>query len=82
MHLRSSLRLALLALVLLALARPATAVAEDPPFVLFVGNLLPHKNLLRLLDAFTLVARRVACRLVIRGDGHPTHVREIRDRVE
>ena len=64
--------------------RPGAApgVAEDPPFVLFVGNILPHKNLLRLLDAFTLVARRVACRLVIRGDGHPTHVREIRDRVE
>jgi glycosyltransferase involved in cell wall biosynthesis len=57
-------------------------VAEDPPFVLFVGNILPHKNLLRLLDAFTLVTRRVACRLVIRGDGHPVHVREIRDRVE
>ena len=50
--------------------------------MLFVGNILPHKNLLRLLDAFTLVARRVACRLVIRGDGHPDHVREIRDRVE
>ena len=33
MHRRSSLWLALLALVLLALARPATAVADDPPFV-------------------------------------------------
>ena len=33
MQLRSILRLALLALVLVALARPATAVAEDAPFV-------------------------------------------------
>ena len=65
-----------------ARAGAAPGPAKDPPFVLFVGNLLPHKNILRLLDAFTLLARRVACRLVIRGDGHPTHVREIRDRVE
>ena len=33
MQLRSSLRLALLTLVLFALARPAAAVAEDAPFV-------------------------------------------------
>lgn len=61
--------------------REAPAPGGAPPFVLFVGNLLPHKNIFRLLDAFTLVARRVRCRLVIRGDGHPTHVREVRDRV-
>jgi hypothetical protein len=46
MKLRSSLRLALLALVLLALARPATAVAEDAPFVgwsaLLPGLTLPY----------------------------------------
>ena len=40
MHRRSSLRLALLALVLLALTRPAVAVAEDPPFVGW-SSLLP-----------------------------------------
>ncbi|MCQ8115634.1 hypothetical protein, partial [Vibrio parahaemolyticus] len=34
-------------------ARPGAVPGptEDPPFVLFVGNLLPHKNILRLLDA-------------------------------
>jgi glycosyltransferase involved in cell wall biosynthesis len=47
-----------------------------------VGNLLPHKNILRLLDAFTLVARRVRCRLIIRGEGHPGFVRDLRARLE
>jgi Family of unknown function (DUF5995) len=46
MRLRSSLRLAVLALVLLALAQPATAGAEDPPFVgwsaLLPGLSLPY----------------------------------------
>ena len=46
MQLRSFLRLALLALVLFGLARPATAVAEDPPFVgwsaLLPGLSLPY----------------------------------------
>ena len=51
------------------------------PYVLFVGNLLPHKNLLRLLDAFALVARRMRCRLVIRGEGHPRYVEEVRERI-
>jgi hypothetical protein len=45
-HLRSSSRLALLALVLLALVFPAAAVAEDPPFVgwsaLLPGLSLPY----------------------------------------
>jgi hypothetical protein len=44
MHLRSTLRLAVLALVFLALARPPTAVAEDPPFVGW-SSLLPGLSL-------------------------------------
>jgi glycosyltransferase involved in cell wall biosynthesis len=52
------------------------------PYFLYVSNLLPHKNLLRLLDAIALVRRRQPCRLVIRGDGRPTYVRAIRDRIE
>jgi hypothetical protein len=44
MHIRSSLRFALLAVLLLALARPTTAVAEDPPFVGW-SSLLPGLSL-------------------------------------
>jgi glycosyltransferase involved in cell wall biosynthesis len=52
------------------------------PYFLYVGNLLPHKNLLRLLDAFAIVRRRRPCRLVIRGEGRRAYVRALRDRVE
>jgi Family of unknown function (DUF5995) len=61
MHLRSTLRLALLALVLLALARPATAVAEDPPFVgwsaLLPGLSLPYD----VTSPDDCIAGRVQC---------------------
>jgi Family of unknown function (DUF5995) len=61
MHLRSSLRLALLALVLLALLRPATAVAEDPPFVgwsaLLPGLSLPYD----VTSPDDCIAGRVRC---------------------
>jgi glycosyltransferase involved in cell wall biosynthesis len=58
--------------------------APDPsedPYFLYVGNLLPHKNLLRLLDALAIVHRRRACRLVIRGEGRKPYVRALRERV-
>jgi hypothetical protein len=55
------LRLALLALVLLALARPATAVAEDPPFVgwstLLPGLSLPYD----VTSPDDCIAGRVQC---------------------
>jgi glycosyltransferase involved in cell wall biosynthesis len=51
------------------------------PYFLFVSNLLPHKNVLRLLDAFAMVRRRRPCRLVIRGDGRPAYAQAVRDRV-
>ena len=61
MHLRSSLRLALLALVLLALARPATAVAEDPPFVGW-SSLLPGLSLpYDVTSPDDCIAGRVQC---------------------
>ncbi len=52
------------------------------PYFLYVGNLLPHKNLLRLLDALAIVRRRWPCRLIIRGEGRPAYVRALRERVE
>jgi Family of unknown function (DUF5995) len=61
MQLRSTLRLVLLALVLLALARPATAVAEDPPFVgwsaLLPGVSLPYD----VTSPDDCIAGRVQC---------------------
>jgi len=54
----------------------------DEPYFLYVGNLLPHKNVLRLLDAFAIVRRRCPCRLIIRGEGRPAYVRALRKRVE
>src|SRR5215204_6482204 len=61
MQLRSSLRLALLALVLLALARPVTAVAEDAPFVGW-SSLLPGLSLPYDVDSPNdCIAGRVQC---------------------
>lgn len=60
-RLRSGLRLALLVLALLALARPATAVAEDPPFVgwtsLLPGLSLPYD----VTSPDDCIAGRVQC---------------------
>ena len=55
---------------------------RQDPYVLYVGNLLPHKNLPRLLDAFALLRRRQACRLIIRGEGRPAYARLLRERIE
>ncbi len=52
------------------------------PYLLYVGNLLPHKNLLRLLDAVAILRRRTSCRLIIRGDGRPAYARALRERLE
>jgi glycosyltransferase involved in cell wall biosynthesis len=50
--------------------------AEPPsglPYVLYVGNILPHKNLARLVEAFSLVCRCVPARLVVAGAGRRSH---------
>ena len=52
------------------------------PYLLYVGNLLPHKNLLRLLDALAILRRRQRCRLIIRGEGRPAYTRSLQERVE
>ncbi len=51
-------------------------------YLLYVGNLLPHKNLLNLLDALAILRRRRPARLIIRGDGQPIYARAVRERVE
>ena len=42
----------------------------DHPFVLYVGNIKPHKNIERLIDAFAIVSRRGPddLKLIIIGD--------------
>ena len=48
-----------------------------------MGNLLPHKNLLNLLDALAILRRRHrGTRLIIRGEGQATYARAVRERVE
>jgi glycosyltransferase involved in cell wall biosynthesis len=59
--------------------------SSDTPedsYLLYVGNLLPHKNLLSLLDALAILRRRLRARLIIRGDGQPAYARAVRERVE
>jgi glycosyltransferase involved in cell wall biosynthesis len=48
------------------------------PYALYVGNLLPHKNLPRLIEAVTRVARQSPVRLVIAGGGTPGRLVELR----
>jgi glycosyltransferase involved in cell wall biosynthesis len=40
---------------------------RETPYVLFVGNVKPHKNLSRLVSAFARIASRIPHRLVIAG---------------
>jgi glycosyltransferase involved in cell wall biosynthesis len=51
------------------------------PYALYVGNVMPHKNLERLVDAFATVANRQPGRLVIRGWGKHHHVEALRARI-
>jgi glycosyltransferase involved in cell wall biosynthesis len=62
---------------------PHGARSCEDGYVLYVGNLLPHKNLLNLLDALAILRRRRrSVRLIIRGEGQPTYARAVHERVE
>lgn len=43
------------------------ASAKDPPYLLYVGNVKPHKNLARLIEAFEQLAPQIPHSLVIVG---------------
>ncbi len=58
------------------------AGSRGDSYLLYVGNLLPHKNLLSLLDALAILRRRRPAHLIIRGDGQPAYARAVRARVE
>ncbi|HEV8675286.1 MAG TPA: glycosyltransferase family 1 protein [Methylomirabilota bacterium] len=51
-----------------AVAAELAALGATPPYLLFVGNPLPHKNLPRLLEAFAMLPVEVG-RLVVAGVG-------------
>lgn len=42
-------------------------VIHDKPYILYVGNIKPHKNLERVLYAFELIKNEIACDLVLVG---------------
>lgn len=57
------------------------SLACPESYVLYVGNVMPHKNLLRLVDAFASIVGQTPCKLVIRGSGRPAHVQALRERI-
>jgi glycosyltransferase involved in cell wall biosynthesis len=57
------------------------AARAGAPYALFVGNVMPHKNLLRLVEAFADAVVGIAGRLVIRGWGRAAHVRALEERI-
>ena len=59
--------------------RPDGPVADDGgvPYVLYVGNVLPHKNVPRLIEAVARVAARLPVRLIIAGNGRPAAIRAL-----
>ncbi|MEA2722437.1 MAG: hypothetical protein QOH59_208 [Gemmatimonadales bacterium] len=65
---------------------PPSASPHPRPYLVYVGNVKPHKNLGRLLEAFGQLASRIHCDLLILGKnegflGGDTSVRGIADRV-
>jgi glycosyltransferase involved in cell wall biosynthesis len=46
---------------------PPSSPPHVRPYLLYVGNVKPHKNLGRLLEAFSRVAPRIQCDLLILG---------------
>jgi glycosyltransferase involved in cell wall biosynthesis len=46
---------------------PPADSPQSKPFFLFVGNLKPHKNIARLIEAFQSIEDRIDCDLVIVG---------------
>lgn len=59
----------------------ADAPLDAEPYALYVGNVMPHKNLPRLVDAFAQAVRSGVGRLVVRGWGKPAHVQALRARI-
>jgi len=54
----------------------------DEPYALYVGNVMPHKNLPMLIAAFAAARARLPMRLVLRGSGRAPHVAAVRAAIE
>jgi len=54
---------------------------DGEPYLLYIGNVMPHKNLVRLVEAFALVARQLPARLVMRGWGRDRQVKILGERI-
>lgn len=61
---------------------PGPASEDRAPYLLYVGNVAPHKNLVRLVEAFAGIAPRTRATLVIRGSGSARHVATLRRQIE
>jgi glycosyltransferase involved in cell wall biosynthesis len=62
-------------------APTARSSSDAEPYALFVGNVMPHKNLLRVAEAFAQAVPGRPGRLVIRGWGRAGHVQALRERI-
>jgi glycosyltransferase involved in cell wall biosynthesis len=61
---------------------PAPSVPDGAtPYALYVGNVMPHKNLVRVVEAFATARVQVPARLVIRGWGRPHNVARLRETI-
>ena len=62
-------------------APAALPESSAPPYALYLGNVMPHKNLGRIIEALAAVRRRTDVRLVIRGWGRPHNVELLRTQI-
>jgi glycosyltransferase involved in cell wall biosynthesis len=60
---------------------PEHGAADSDQYALYVGNVMPHKNLGRLVEAFAVVAGQMEGRLVIRGWGKRQPVEALQARI-
>jgi glycosyltransferase involved in cell wall biosynthesis len=51
------------------------------PYALYLGNVMPHKNLVRVVEAFAALRGRVDARLVIRGWGKAHNIEAVQRRI-
>jgi glycosyltransferase involved in cell wall biosynthesis len=61
---------------------PGPPADASPPYALYLGNVMPHKNLGRLVEAFARVCAHADVRLVMRGWGRRHNVDDLRARIE